>query len=208
MLRILGKSSSINVRKVLWTCAELNILFEREDWGATTTRSTREPEFLALNPNGLIPVMVEGDLVLWESSTICRYLAAQYGGGALLPTQAAARAKVEQWMDWQATELNNSWRYAFMSLVRHSPAYQDPAQVQASAAEWNQRLGILERQLEATGRFVTGEQFTLADIVLGLSINRWLMTPIERPDYPALAAYYERLAERKGFHEFCANGIA
>jgi glutathione S-transferase len=207
MLRILGNSSSINVRKVLWTCAELNILFEREDWGRAT-RSTQRPEFLALNPNGMVPVIVDGDVVLWESNTICRYLAAQYGDGGLLPAQAQARAKVEQWMDWQATELNNSWRYAFMGLVRRSTAHQDPAQIHASTDDWNTCTGILERQLEATGRFVTGEQFTLADIVIGLSINRWLMTPIERPDYPALAAYYERLGERKGFREFCGNGIA
>jgi glutathione S-transferase len=207
MLRILGKSSSINVRKVLWTCAELNILLEREDWGGAS-RSTQHPDFLALNPNAMIPVMIDGDLVLWESNTICRYLATQYGDGALLPAQAQLRAKVEQWMDWQALELNNSWRYAFMGLVRHSPAHREPAEIRASADSWNKHMGILERQLEATGRFVVGEQFTLADLVLGLSINRWLMTPIERPDCPALAAYYERLSERKGFHEFCGNGIA
>ena len=127
-MRILGKASSINVRKVLWTASELGIPFEREDWGSGF-RSTQEPEFLALNPNAMVPVLVDGDVVLWESNTISRYLAARYGDGRLLPADALARAKVEQWMDWQATELNNAWRYAFMGLVRGSPAHQDPVQL-------------------------------------------------------------------------------
>lgn len=206
MLRILGKASSINVRKVLWTCAELGIGFEREDWGAGF-RSTAQPQFLALNPNAMVPVIVDGDTVLWESNTICRYLAGRYGDGSLLPPEPAARARVEQWMDWQATELNNSWRYAFMALVRNSPAHGDAAQVERSVKEWNRHMGILEGQLDRTGAFAAGAQFTLADIVLGLSVNRWLMTPMERPDYPALDAYLSRLMERPGFREFGRNGM-
>jgi glutathione S-transferase len=212
MLRILGKAGSINVRKVLWTCAELGLPFIREDWGSGF-QSTQQPAFLALNPNAMVPVIVDGAgadaTVLWESNTICRYLAAQYGDGAsLLPSAPAARARVEQWMDWQATDLNNSWRYAFMALVRHSPAHQDAAQVAASVAGWNRAMGILEGRLAATGAFAAGAAFTLADVVLGLSLNRWLMTPIERPDYPALRAYAELLRQRPGCHEFCMNGTA
>ena len=132
-MRILGKAGSINVRKVLWTASELGIPLEREDWGSGF-RSTQEPEFLALNPNAMVPVLVDGDAVLWESNTISRYLATRYGDGRLLPADALARAKVEQWMDWQATELNNAWRYAFMGLVRGSPAHQDPVQIAAGIA--------------------------------------------------------------------------
>jgi glutathione S-transferase len=110
-------------------------------------------------------------------------------------------------MDWQATELNGAWRYAFMALVRHGAAHTDVAQIEASVASWNRHMGILERQLHATGAFAAGDSFTLADIVLGLSINRWLLTPIERPNYPALAAYYERMRDRPGFAAFCGNGI-
>jgi glutathione S-transferase len=205
MIKILGKSSSINVRKVLWTCAELGLPSEREEWGGDF-RSTARPEFLALNPNGTVLVIVDDGLVLWESNTICRYLCAQYGGEGLLPAAPRQRARVEQWMDWQATELNPAWRYAFLALVRRSAAHGDAAQVQASVASWNRLLGILERRLEASP-FAAGASFTLADIVLGLSINRWLMTPIERPDYPALAAYYARLGTRPGFAAFCGNGI-
>jgi glutathione S-transferase len=206
MLRILGKASSINVRKVLWTCAELNLPFVREDWGSGF-QSTHDPAFLAMNPNAMVPVLVDGGAVLWESNTICRYLAGRYGGGApLLPADPLARARVEQWMDWQATELNNAWRYAFMALVRNSPAHADPAQVENGIAQWNRSMGILEGQLGKTGAFAAGADFTLADVVLGLSVNRWLMTPMERPDYPAVRAYVERLRERPGCREFCMNG--
>jgi glutathione S-transferase len=205
MIKILGKSSSINVRKVLWTCAELGLPSEREEWG-DGFRPTGTPEFLALNPNAMVPVIVDGDFVLWESNSICRYLCAQYGGEALLPAAPRPRARVEQWMDWQATELNTAWRYAFMALVRRSAAHGDAAQVQASVASWNRVLGILDRHLESSD-FAAGASFTLADIVLGLSINRWLLTPLERPDYPALAAYYQRLHGRAGFAAYCGNGV-
>lgn len=206
MLQILGKATSINVRKVLWTCHELALPFKREDWGSGF-RSTQQPEFLALNPNGQVPVLKDGELVLWESNTQCRYLAGREGREDLLPSEAAARAKVEMWMDWQATNLNNAWRYAFMSLVRQDPHYQEPQQLASASAEWHRLMGILERQLEHTGAYVVGEAFTLADVVLGLSVNRWRMTPFQRPDYPALADYYARLQQRPGFLLYGANGI-
>ena len=195
MLKILGKAASINVRKVLWTCEELDLPHEREDWGSGF-RSTDDPAFLALNPNAMVPVLLDGDLVLWESNTICRYLCAQAGRDDLLPSMPRARAEVEKWMDWQMGDLNNSWRYAFMSLVRQSPAHQDAAQLAAGIAGWNKMMGVLEQQLQRTGAFVCGEQFTLADIVLGLSVKRWLMAPMQRPDYPAIAAYHARLADK------------
>jgi glutathione S-transferase len=204
MVRILGKASSINVRKVLWTCSELDIPFEREDWGSGF-RSTQEPAFLALNPNAMVPVLVDGDVVLWESNTICRYLAARHGG-RLLPASQPDRAYVEQWMDWQATELNNAWRYAFMGLVRESGAHQHPELIAASVAGWNRHMGILERRLQETGAYVVGSTFTLADIVLGLSANRWRMTPMERPVTPAIDAWMTRLQERSGCREWCTNG--
>ena len=205
MLKILGKPASINVRKVLWLCEELALPFELEAWGAGH-RDPGVPEFRALNPNALVPVIVDGDVVLWESNTICRYLAGRQGRDDLLPREPLPRALVEQWMDWQGGELNNSWRYAFMALVRHSPAHQDTRAVAASAASWNRHMVILERQLEKAGDFVTGPVFTLADIVLGLSVNRWFMTPIERPALPCVQAYYDRLTTRAGFRQHGRNG--
>ena len=207
MMRILGKASSINVRKVLWTASELGIAFEREDWGSGF-RSTREPEFLALNPNAMVPVLVDGDVVLWESNTICRYLANRHGDGRLLPAEALARAKVEQWMDWQATELNNAWRYAFMGLLRGSPAHQDPVQIAAGIAGWNRQMGLIERHLATSGDYVAGGTFSLADVVLGLSAHRWRKTPMERPDYPAVAAWMARLDARPAARAWLPDDIA
>jgi glutathione S-transferase len=205
MLKILGKPTSINVRKVLWLCEELAQPYALEPWGAGC-RDTNTPEFLALNPNAMVPVIVDGDAVLWESNTICRYLADKAGRDDLLPAGALARARVEQWMDWQAGDLNNSWRYAFMSLVRQSAAHRDAAAVAASAAAWNRHMAILDGQLGHGDAFVAGPAFTLADIVIGLSVNRWFMTPIERPALPNVQAYYDRLAERAGFRQHGRNG--
>lgn len=205
MLKILGKAASINVRKVLWTCAELGLPFEREDWGAGF-RATDEPAFVRLNPNAMVPVVIDGDFVLWESNAICRYLCAKAQREDLLPLEPQARALVEQWMDWQLADLNNSWRYAFMSLVRNSAQHQDAALLAAGVADWNRHIAILERHLAHGQPFVTGDTFTLADVVLGLSVNRWLMTPLRHPGHPLVAAYYERLSERPGFMQHGRNG--
>lgn len=195
MLRVLGRSTSINVRKVLWVCAELDLPYEQEQWG-TGFRSTDTPEFRALNPNALVPVVLDGEFVLWESNAICRYLAASHGRVDLLPMDLRARARVEQWMDWQLAELNKSWSYAFMGLVRKSPAHADPAAIEASIAAWNRQMALLDAQLARTGAWAAGATFTLADIVLGLSTHRWLMTPMPRPTLPSVEAYYGRLNER------------
>jgi len=206
MLKILGKPTSINVRKVLWTLAEIGIPYEREDWG-DGFRPTQTPAFLALNPNAMVPVLVDGDFVLWESNTICRYLCGVHGRDDLLPAEPRARALVEKWMDWQATDLNGAWRYPFMSLVRRHPAFQDPAQLAAGTAAWNRHIAILEQHLQDGRPFVAGVQCTLADIVLALSANRWMMTLIERPASPAIDAWLARLASRPGFAEHCRNGM-
>ena len=206
MLKILGKAASINVRKVLWTCAELGLDFEREDWGAGFA-DTNTAAFTALNPNALVPVLIDGDFVLWESNSICRYLAQREQADSLLPADPRQRARVEQWMDWQSGELNNAWRYAFMGLVRKSAAHQDAGQLNLSVSHWNRHMGILAQQLESTGAFVCGPQFTLADVVLGLSTHRWMAAPIERPALPMIDAYYARLSERPGFMAHGRNGL-
>jgi glutathione S-transferase len=190
----------------LWTLDELGLAAEHEQWGSGV-RATDTPEFTALNPNAMVPVLVDGDFVLWESNSICRYLANRYGGEALLPADPQARAMVEQWMDWQATELNNAWRYAFMALVRNSPAHRDAANVEAGIASWNRHMAILDRQLERTGGYVCGDAFTLADVVLGLSVNRWAMTPFDHPALPAVQAYHDRLAQRPACRLHGINGL-
>jgi glutathione S-transferase len=206
MIRILGKASSINVRKVLWTCAEIGIAYDRQDYGSGFA-ATDTPDFLALNPNGLVPVIEDAAGALWESNTICRYLAASAARTDLLPADPRGRALVEQWMDWQATELNASWRAAFLGLVRRDPAHADPDRIAAGVEAWNANMGILDRHLSATGAYAAGATFTLADVVLGLSVNRWRMTPMERPRYPAVAAYHDRLLTRPGYRAHGANGV-
>lgn len=206
MLKILGKASSINVRKVLWACAELNLPFEREDWGSGF-RTTSEPAFLALNPNAMVPVIQDGDFVLWESNTIIRYLASQYGGQTLYPAEPRLRARVDQWMDWQATDLNRSWSYAFMALARQSAAHQDASAIEASCQAWAHYMGILEQRLAHTDAYVAGAAFSLADIPIGLSVNRWFLTPFDKPALPAVAAYYDRLAAgHEGYRRHGRNG--
>jgi len=189
-LRVLGRTSSINVRKVLWTCAELDLHFEHV---------VDDPGLLAMNPNRLVPVIRDGDFVLWESNSICRYLARKSPHTALYPEDAQARALVEQWMDWQATELNSAWRYSFYGIVRRSPAHQDAAQISRSVDAWNGCMRLLDAHFAAGGQFITGEFFTLADVVVGLSTHRWLMSPIERPHFDALHGYYQRLSVRPAF---------
>ena len=206
MLRILGKSTSINVRKILWLCSELSIAYELEERGIEEN-DLNKSEFLELNPNALVPVIVDKEFVLWESNTICRYLASSEKRLDLLSQEPKARASVEKWMDWQATELNNSWRYSFMSLVRKDPAYSDATMINSSVEAWNKNMALLDNQLKESGEFVVGDDFTLADIVLGLATHRWLSTPIERPDLPAVQAYYQRLCQRKGFVQHGCNGI-
>lgn len=206
MLRILGRTNSINVRKVLWVCHELDLPYELQPWG-TGHRSTAAPEFLALNPNALVPVIADGNFVLWESNAICRYLAAEHGRVDLLPARPRERALVEQWMDWQTTELNNAWRYAFMALVRHSPAHKDQAAIAASVQSWNRHMAMLDEQLRKSGGFAAGDRFTLADVAVGLSTHRWFMTPIERPTLAAVSAYYERLSERPAYLLHGRNGV-
>ncbi len=203
MLKLLGRSNSINVRKVLWTLDELGLAFEHEESAGDDLRT---PAFLAINPNAMIPVLLDGELVLWESNTICRYLVGREGRDDLLPTAPVARAVVEQWMDWQAGELNYTWSYAFQSLVRRNPERQDPKAVAHSIASWNRHMGILDDHLAKTGAFIAGPSFTLADIVIGLATYRWTMTPIERPALPAVEAWVTRLAQRPPYLAHAANG--
>lgn len=206
MITIFGKASSINVRKVLWACAELGIPFEREDWGSGF-RVTNTPEFLAMNPNGLVPVIRDSGFVLWESNTIIRYLASKYDGPLMYPLQLQQRARTDQWIDWQASDLNRAWSYAFMALVRQSPTHRDDAQIAASVTAWSKCMAVLDKQLEKTGGHVAGDAFTLADIPIGLSVQRWFATPLTHPHLPAVSAYYDLLAQRPGYRDYGRNGI-
>lgn len=206
MLKILGKTTSINVRKVLWTCEEAGLDYVQEDYGSGFA-STETDEFRAMNPNAMVPVLIDGGFVLWESNSICRYLVRKAGREDLLPGEPQACANVEHWMDWQATEFNNAWRYVFPALARKNPAFNDPKAIETGIKEWNHCIGILEQQLQHTGAFAAGDTFTLADVVLGLSVNRWKMTPFEHPHVPAIDAWFARLNQRPAFLRHGNNGM-
>jgi glutathione S-transferase len=204
-VKIYGYAASINVRKVLWACEELGLAFERENWGGGS-RSTFEPAFRALNPVGMVPVIDDAGTIVWESNVIVRYLAARHGRTDLLPTDPPKRAHVEQWMDWQASDFNNSWRVPFQALVRKNPDFQDAKAIEKSSQLFASMVGIVDAQLGRTGAYIVGEHFTVADIAIGLSIHRWFSTPISRPPFVHVDRYYERLLEHSGFRRYGRDG--
>jgi len=191
MLKVLGRLTSINVRKVLWALDEMGVGYEREDWGKPI-RDPNVPEFLKLNPNATVPVIVEEGFVLWESGPILRYLADQHRSG-LWPADPQERALVDQWVTWQGTELNPSWVYAVMGLLRKNPDYQDKAMITQSIAKWTANMRIVDGHLERSGGLMANGRASLADIVIALSTHRWLSVVVERPELPAVEAHYRAM---------------
>jgi glutathione S-transferase len=196
MLRVYGFLASINVRKVLWAAAEAGVPFVRDDWGGAAGRSTADPEFARLSRFGVVPVIDHDGVIVRESNTIVRYLAGVSGRTDLLPADPAGRARVETWMDWQATDLNASWKPAFHALMRSHQA--TPEAIAASEAAWTKNIGLLDAHL-ATSRFVAGDAFTVADICIGLALHRWLGTPVAHPAFENCARYYDLIRKRQAF---------
>jgi glutathione S-transferase len=196
MLKIWGRANSSNVQKVLWCCDELGIGFERIDAGGAFGK-TNEPEYLAMNPNALVPTIQDGDLVVWESNTILRYLATTRGGARLYPTNPAARTQVERWMDWQLASVTAPFSTLLMGLIRKVPPHTDPKAIAEARDRAEKVLGILERSLK--GKEFPAGAFSLADICLGIFAYRWFNFPIERGELPNVQAWYERLTTRPGF---------
>lgn len=194
MLRIWGRRNSINVQKVLWCCEELNIPYRRVDLGGPFG-GNREPEYLRLNPNGLVPTIADDGFVLWESNAIVRYLAAKHGMGSLCPEGLAHRADADRWMDWQMGTLWASLRPAFIGLVRTPREGRDQAAITAAISKTAENLAILDAHL-AGHDYVAGPAFTMADIPLGVTAYRWFGLDIERPPMDDLGAWYERLCAR------------
>ena len=197
MLKIWGRATSSNVQKVLWCCAELDIEFERVDVGGPFG-GNRDREYLAMNPNGLIPTVKDGDLVMWESNTICRYLATTRNGEHLYPRDPAARTHVERWMDWQLAVIGPPMGQLLFGLVRSTPETRDPAAIEGArrraAAAWT----IIDDEVKDRP-YLAGDHLSLAEIVLGTQIYRWFAFPIERPELPNLRAWYDRMRQRPGF---------
>ena len=203
MITVYGRANSINVRKVLWMLDEVGEPFQREDWGRGY-RSVDDPVFRKLNPVGVIPVIDDGDFRLRESNTIVRYLARKHKRLDLYPEDLRQRAVIESYMDWASTDFGNGMRPVFHGLVVKNPAYV--SQVDAGAKEWAKQMQVLDEHLAANGPFIMGKAFTVADIPVGLVVNRWYAIDFEKPTFKNVAAYYDRLAERAPFRAHGRNG--
>ena len=196
MLKIWGRLTSVNVQKVVWCADELGLKYERIEaggkYGIVTT-----PQYLAMNPNALIPVIEDGDVVLWESNTIVRYLAARYGAGTLWLTDHKLRADADRWMDWQTTTFNPAIGPAFWQLIRTAPEKRDAAVIETARASGEKYLAVLDAHL-ATRDFVAGPAFTMGDIPLGCSVDRWMKLPLARESHPHVERWVQALRGRKG----------
>ncbi|MBW8727513.1 MAG: glutathione S-transferase family protein [Inquilinus limosus] len=203
-LRLWGRVNSVNVQKVLWCLQELDLPYERIDAGMQFGLNT-EPAYLAMNPNGKVPLLADGDYVLWESNAIIRYLARQYGeGGTLYPPDPKIRGGIDRWLDWSLSTLQPAERPVFWGLVRTPPAERDMAAIREAADAVAALWGIVDRHL-AGRRFLEGEVFTLADIVLGAYARRWFgIEGMAKPELPQLQRWHARLAEREGYRRFVA----
>ena len=200
MLKIWGRTNSINVQKVMWTVGELDLPHERVDAGGQFG-GLDSPEYGALNPNRTIPVIDDDGVVVWESNAIVRYLCARYGAGGLWPEDVVMRAEADRWMCWdQSTMAHGVWR-VFFAMIRTPEAERDLAKLERDIAKAAETLSILDRHL-ADGRvYVAGEAFSLGDIPPGIWTHRWLAMEIERPRLAALEAWYERLGERPAYRQ-------
>ena len=199
MLRIWGRTSSINVQKVMWAVGELGLAHERVDAGGAFGGLDGE-DYGARNPNRRIPTIDDEGVVVWESNACVRYLAARYDAGGLWPEDPAARARSDMWMDWQQTTLIPDMTVVFWGLIRTPEDKRDHGAIDAAA----KRLGVSWRVLEAQlagRRFVAGDRLTIGDIPVGAACYRYLGLPIERPPLPNLEAWYERLKQRAAYRE-------
>lgn len=194
MLTIWGRLNSHNVKKVAWLAVELALEFERIDTGG---QFGMDAAYLAKNPNALIPTIEDGKVTLWESNAILRYLAAQYGGERWWPADAAARATGDRWMDWQFAYAD-AQRDAFLHNVRKPAAERRPELIAASVAVCAKQLAVMERSLTETP-WLSGPDFGIGDIPMGVYANTWFALPIERPSFPAVEAWFERIRTRPGF---------
>lgn len=199
MLKIWGRTNSNNVKKALWAAEEVGVPYENIPAGGAFG-IVSDPAYRAMNPNGLVPTLEDGDLVLWESNTIVRYLAAQYGQSTLWIEDAAARAMAEKWMDWATSTLATPFRDVFWNVVRLTPDKQDHAALEKGRQNCCGLFSIVDAAL-ASQPYLSGDQFGVGDIPLGCFVYAWFEMSIQRPDLPHLAAWYARLQERPAYQK-------
>lgn len=208
MIELYGRANSVNVWKPLWLLEELGQPYERHEAGMEHG-VVDTPEYRALNPNGRVPSLRHDGIELWESNSICRYLCMMVGGDArgLYPEAAGPRASVDRWLDWQLSTLSPAERDLFWNKVRTPEGKRDMKAVEAAVANSARCWAILEARLGDGRDFIEGDALTLADIVLGCFARRWFGPEVRvkgMPDFPQLAAWYERLGERPGFQKWVA----
>lgn len=202
MLKIWGRTNSINVQKVLWCCAELDLKYDRIDAGMQFGVNDT-PEYRAMNPNGLIPLIDDGGFVLWESHAIVRYLARRHGLGTLCPADVRAAADADRWMEWYSTTLWNHMKPIFWNLVRTPPEKRNMVEVEDNRRKLAGYLGMADTHL-AKSPYLAGAQFTMGDIPLAVLCQRWFNLSIERPTTSHLERWFKTVAARPAFQQHCA----
>lgn len=195
MLKIWGRTNSINVQKVMWTVAELGLAHERVNAGMAHG-VVNEPWYADLNPNRLVPAIDDDGVVLWESNVIVRYLCQKHGMGTLCPRELDRRIDLERWMDWQQTTLRPRF-HALFDALKETPA-SGAAALESLTKSMDDAWAILDAQL-AKRPYIAGAELTMADIPFCYILNRWHRLPIQRRGFPNVTGWYERLCERPAF---------
>lgn len=191
---------------MLWCLEELGVSYERVDVGGQYGK-LNDPLYRSLNPNGLIPCLQDGDFILWESNTIVRYLAAQYGDNALYLPEAKQRAAAEKWMDWATSSVVEPFKAVFIGLVRTAPELQDKAKIAHGIDQLNALMAIADEALSKQ-IYLSGDKFGIGDIPLGCLAYAWFNLPIERPELPHLQRWYQSLTHRTAFQKVIDIGLS
>jgi len=199
MLKIWGRHNSSNVRKVLWCAEEIGLAYESVEVGGAFGQ-VDTPEYRALNPNGLVPMIEDQGLPLWESNTIVRYLCARYSLDALYPADPAVRAVGEKWMDWTTSSFAGHFRDVFWGMVRTAPEDRDMARIEAGVKRCGELLAMADAAL-ARAPWLSGDRFAMGDIPLGAFAYPWFEMDIERPELTHLRDWYQRLCERSAYRK-------
>jgi glutathione S-transferase len=205
MIKIWGRNNSVNVQKAMWAIGELGLACERIDVGGAFGK-TKEPPYLAMNPNALVPTLEEEDgFTLWESNSIVRYLAAKHDKAAILdPKDPKARAVASQWMDWQLSVVGPAITPVFWGLIRTPPEKRDLAAIDASKKRTIEVMGTLNTQLGKTP-YVAGSAFSYGDIPVGTMCYRFVQLVPERPSMPHLDRWYAAISARQAFKDHVAS---
>lgn len=198
MITVWGRTTSSNVQTVMWALAEIGLEHERIDAGGPFG-GLDTPEFFAMNPNRLVPVLRDGGEYLWESASIVRYLGARYGSERFWPRDPLARAKLDQWGDWIKTTLVPAFlTNVFQPMMRNRPGERDEAALAKGLEGLSKVMRVLDARL-AEGDYLGGAEPCFADCIAGTLLYRYFTLEIERAHLANLQAYYDRLTRRPAY---------